>query len=295
MRNRASAWFTFRLEGLQILRAAALENYPWLVHGFSTRAGGTSRLAGKRVLNLGHTDWDTRSHVRANRAKLLGALGAEQMKLVTVRQLHSDMIHELTEAPAKAISGDALITRTPGLVLGVQTADCVAILLVDPHQRAVAAIHAGWRGTLRRLAAKTLGRMQMVFGTRAEEVIAVLGPAIGQCCYEVGPEVAQGYAGQFSQARKWFDGPFDQLAAGEDSTPLKWLTRAPPGHEPPPSRVRLDLLAANHWQLVDAGVKPSNIVASDLCTACRTDLFFSYRRELGCTGRMLAVIGLTAE
>ena len=104
--------------------------------------------------------------------------------------------------------------------------------------------------------------------------------------------MAQAYAGQFAQAREWFDGPFDQLASGEEPNPLKWLTMAPPGHDPRPRRVQLDLRAANRWQLLDAGVPASNIFASELCTACRTDLLFSYRREGARTGRLMAVVGV---
>ena len=156
----------------------------------------------------------------------------------------------------------------------------------------MAAVHAGWRGALQRIAAKTIGRMQMVFGTRPADVIAALGPGIARCCYEVGPEVAKAYASQFSQARKWFDGPFDKLVAEDDPNPLPWLSMAPPGHEPPAPRVHLDLFAANRAILTEAGVLPKHISASALCTACRTDLFFSYRREGGHTGRMMAVIGI---
>ena len=290
------------------------------MHGFSTRPGGASLLDAERVLNLGHTGWDTRSNVQVNRAMFLSALGAEEMKLITLRQMHSDLIHLLDEAPAESAQsvrspvpsrsfgsagrgdalhrirrggqGDAAITRVQGVLLAIQTADCVAVLLVDPQQRVVAAVHAGWRGTLRRIVAKTLGQMQMAYATRPQDVLAVLGPRIGRCCYEVGPEVAQAYASQFAHAREWFDGPFDQLSTGQEPTPLKWLTMAPPGHDPPPPRVRLDLTAANRWQLLDAGLEPSNILSSDLCTACRTDLFFSHRRERGRTGRMMSVIGI---
>jgi YfiH family protein len=289
---RGKPWSTFRAGGLQILQAAALSKLPWLVHGFSTRPGGVSLLDGGRVLNLGFTGWDARENAQANRTRLLRALRASGMKLLTLRQIHSDVIHVLEEAPTQAPQGDAAITRAPGILLGVQTADCVPILLVDPRRHAVAAVHAGWRGTLVRIAAKTLGRMQMVFGTHPESVVAVLGPAIGRCCYEVGPEVAQAYAGRFAQAREWFDGPFDQLASGDEPNPFKWLSRTPPGHDLPPPRVRLDLVAANRWQLLDAGVPASNIVASELCTSCRTDLLFSHRKENARTGRLMAVIGV---
>jgi YfiH family protein len=243
-------------------------------------------------LNLGFADWDTRQNVQANRAKLLSALDAEHMKLVTLRQFHTDVVHVLDAFPEHSPRGDAAITGTPGLFLAVQTADCIPILLVDPERRLVAGVHAGWRGTLRRIAAKALGRMRATFDTQPSNVLAALGPGISGCCYEVGGEVAQAYASQFAQAREWFEGPFDLLAAGEEPNPAQWLTTAPPGHEPPLPRVRLDLVAANRWQLLDAGVKASNIISSPLCTSCRTDLLFSYRRERGRTGRMLSVIGL---
>ncbi len=195
-------------------------------------------------------------------------------------------------APAAPLQGDALITAQPGLLLAAQSADCVPILLADPVRRVAAAIHAGWRGTLARIAAKTVGRMRLEFGTRPGDVLAAIGPAIGRCCYEVGPEVAQAFLGQFPLAAEWFDGPFDRLALGEEPNFLPWLSMVPPGHDAPPERVRLDLAAANRWQLADAGVRPRNITVSSLCTACRSDLFFSYRREGAHTGRHMAVIGI---
>ncbi len=292
LRRGSDAWAIRRAHGLQIVESCALEKLGWLAHGFSTRPGGESLLDGKRVLNLGFTDWDERERVVENRAKFAAAIAAKQMPLVTLRQIHSDVIHIAAVPAADAPKADALATRTPGLLLGVQTADCVPILLADTRQRAVAAIHSGWRGTLARIVVKALGRMRMEFGTRPRDVVAALGPAIGRCCYEVGPEVAQAFAAQFPGAAEWFDGPFDQLAHGEEPLWLPWLTMMPPGHVPPPPRVQLDLRAANRWQLVDAGVPEAQIAVNDLCTACRTDLLFSYRREGAKTGRMIAVIGI---
>ncbi|HEX2711943.1 MAG TPA: peptidoglycan editing factor PgeF [Candidatus Acidoferrales bacterium] len=293
-RARDPAWTTFRRAELQILRVSALNRLPWLVHGFSTRLGGVSHPGGQRgrELNLGPAAWDTRENVLANRARLLEALGAETMGLVTLEQIHSDIVHVLDALPQQQPRGDAAITRAPGVLLGVQTADCVPVLLVDTERRAVAAVHAGWRGTLQRLVAKTLGRMQMALGIGPQNVVAAIGPAIGVCCYEVGPEVAQAYAAQFAQAEQWFEGPFQKLASGEEPNPLKWLSMAPPGHGPPPPRVRLDLRAANRWQLLDAGVPAPNIIVSELCTACRTDLLFSYRKEKASAGRLMGVIGV---
>ena len=287
-----SGWRTRRARGVRVLESVVLARLRWLRHGFSTRPGGASALDGKPALNLGFTEWDERERVEANRTKFLAAIGAGGMPLVTLRQFHSDVIH-LAVAPGEEVpKADALITGTPGLLLGVQTADCVPILLADTRRRVVAAIHAGWRGTLARIAVKTLGRMSMEFGTEPRDVVAALGPAIGQSCYEVGPEVAQAFAAQFPSAAEWFDGPFDQLAHGEEPLWLPWLTMMPPGHVPPPPRVQLDVRASNRWQLIDAGVPGKQIAISDLCTACRTDLLFSYRREGAKTGRLMAVIGV---
>ncbi|MGA7785224.1 MAG: peptidoglycan editing factor PgeF [Candidatus Acidiferrales bacterium] len=285
---------------MTVLMARHLTLLEWLLHGFSTRSGGASRLGGKRVLNLGFTDWDARATVEANRELFLATLGGNKMALTVLHQIHSDVIHLVEKAPDAPLRGDALISNTPGVLLGVQTADCVPVLLADTRRRAVAAIHAGWRGTLARIAAKTIGRMSMEFGTRPADVVAAIGPAIHRCSYEVGPEVAQAFAGQFPQAREWFDVPRElssgmqdgEIVAGEGPNPLKWLLMTPPGNDPPPPSVQLDLVAANRWQLVDAGVRAANISSSELCTACRTDLLFSHRRERGRTGRMMAVIGI---
>jgi polyphenol oxidase len=289
------AWSIRNAQGLQIVESRALAKLPWLVHGFSTRPGGESVLKDARVLNLGYTDWDERAHVAANRAKFSSAISARGMFLIALRQFHSDVIHIATSTDGEPPKADATVTRTAGLLLGVQTADCVPILLADTRLRVVAAIHAGWRGTLARIAVKTLGRMRMEFGTRPRDVVAALGPAIRRCCYEVGSDVARSFAAQFPAAAEWFDGPFDQLAYGEDPLWLPWLTMMPPGHVPPPPRTQLDLRASNRWQLIDAGVPQSQIDVSDLCTACRTDLLFSYRREGAGTGRMMAMIGIRKE
>jgi polyphenol oxidase len=312
--RKTAAWKLRRAGGLQILEAPPLARIDWLTHGFSTRPGGASEVPtagpaesarGKRsakpsagALNLGFTDWDSRERVLENRARFFHALGADKMRVVTLRQIHSDLVHRVDPVDqsssrfSEAPKADALFTREPGVLLVVQTADCIPILLADPKQRAVAAVHSGWRGTLARIAAKTLGRMQMEFGTRPEDVIAAIGPGIGGCCYEVGSDVAREFQSQFPEAREWFDGPFDALASGEnDPNWLPWLTMRPPGHPPPPLRVHLDLIAANRAILAAAGVPARQISASDFCTSCRADLFFSYRRER-VTGRLMAAIGI---
>jgi YfiH family protein len=282
---RDARWKARRAGGTEILEAQIFRRIPWLVHGFSTRVGVEK--------------WDTPAGVAANRAKLLKAVGAAKMPLATLRQVHSDVAHvvcgveDTAKTPRPAC--DAALTKQTGVLLSVQTADCVPILLADTKRRVIAAVHAGWRGTLSRIVVKTLGRMQQEFGTRPEDVVAALGPAIGGCCYEVGPEVAKEFASQFEKAAEWFDGQFAPQAEGELQTWLPWLTMMPPGHQPEPERAKLDLRAANRWQLVDAGLSPKKIAASELCTKCRADLFFSYRRDGAGTGRLMAVIGMRAK
>ncbi len=296
-RSRArpvSPWISFNRDGIQILQVPALKSLPWLIHGFSTRPGGVSDLHGEKVLNLGLAEWDTRENVLENRRRFQSVLGADHLELIALKQFHSDVVQVFTASPAEpcrglpARAGDASATNCPGLLLGVQTADCVPLLLVDPKKRAVAAVHAGWRGTLRRIAIKTVGKMQMQFGTRPADLLAAIGPAIGGCCYEVGAEVAAEFKSQFPKASDWFD----ELRTGDEPNPLQWLNRMPPGHQPPPKHVLLDLRKANRAQLLQAGLRAQNIFVSDLCTACRRDLLFSYRKEGAMTGRLLSVIGM---
>ncbi len=255
------------------------------------------KTIGEVVLNLGFTDWDAHENVVLNRRRWMKALRAGNFAMSPLRQFHSDAVR-IAESPRKpapaespAPRGDALITQTPRLLLSVQTADCVPILLADPEHRAVAAIHAGWRGTVRRIAGKTVGRMRMAYASRPEKIVAALGPCIGGCCYEVGPDVAREFASQFPDAAKWFDEVFEKLAWGEDPNPLPWLNMMPPGHQPEPPRTRLDLQAANRAILVEAGLRDENIFSCPFCTSCRADLFFSYRRERQ-TGRLMASIGI---
>ena len=307
--DRPAQWKLRRSGGLQILESPSVARIAWLTHGFSTRPGGTSELAAirnasqakkqgaaEKVLNLGFTEWDSGDRVVENRTKFFAALGFGKMRVAALRQIHSDIVHVVGAAEfpqgEQAPKGDALITRQPGVLLTIQTADCIPILLADTRQRAVAAIHSGWRGTAQRIAEKTLGRMQMEFGTHPQDVIAALGPGIGGCCYEVGHDVVKEFTAKFTNAREWFAGPVDALENGDnDPNWLPWLTMRPPGHAPPAPRAHLDLIAANRAILEGAGIASKNISSSDFCTACSTDLFFSYRREQK-TGRLMAAIGI---
>jgi len=285
----AAPWSLRTSQGSQILELTGLKKFPWLVHGFSTRIGGESApVSDQRVLNLGFTEWDTREAVQKNRRAFQSALGAGDFALVPLKQFHSAVIRFFQAAPAAPCKGDASVTNKSGLLLAVQTADCVPMVLVDPKKRAVGAIHAGWRGTLARIAEKTVGQMRMRFGSEPSDLIAAVGPSIGGCCYEVGTELVTKFTSQFAEAEEWFD----ELRTGDEPNPLQWLNMMPPGHQPPPRNVRLDLRKANRAQLLTSGLAEKNIYISDLCTACHTDLFFSYRKEADRSGRLLSVVGI---
>jgi YfiH family protein len=284
----SSAWPARTSSGLKILQIPAFSKLPWLIHGFSTRSGGVSSLEDEKVLNLGFTDWDTRENVQENRRRFQMAAGAPEFRLIALKQFHSDIILLFDTPSTDPCRGDASITNRPGLLLAIQTADCVPILLVDPKKRAIAAIHAGWRGTLARIAAKTIGKMQMHFGTKPADLLAAIGPCIGPCCYEVGTEVATQFLSQFADAADYFD----EFRTGDEPNPVQWLNMMPPGHQPPPKGVLLDLPKANRSQLLSAGLRPQNVHTIDLCTSCHPDILFSYRKQGPASGRLMSVIGL---
>jgi YfiH family protein len=272
-----------------------LARIPWLVHGFSTRVGGFSRSYGGNALNLGFTEQDSRGAVERNRVAFLSQLGAVSEKnewpLVTLRQIHSDLIHCVTELPKEPLVGDGLITRLPGILIGIQTADCLPVILVDTKHKAVGVFHAGWRGTVKRIVEKGVGEMRRCFGTLPRNIKAAVGPGIHACCYDVGPEVRQQFESQFAYAEDLFR-EIKESDPVREKYPLLFLTARAPGHSELPMKISLDLVEANRRQLIDAGVSPKNISASPLCTACRPDLLFSYRAEKGVTGRMMAVAGM---
>jgi len=285
---------------LNILRAQNLEKIPWLVHGFSTRAGGFSRAYGKADLNLGFTKDDPRATVERNRAAFLAALepargrqnkNAHDWKLITLRQIHSDIIHPVDAKSDVPLIGDGLVTAAPGLLLGIQTADCLPIILVDSKRRAVGVFHAGWRGTVKRIVEKGAGEMHRWFGTRPEDIKAAIGPGIGGYCYEVGEEVRTKFESQFSYAAKLFREVKDSDPVRE-KYPLLFLSARAPGHGELPPKIFLDLAEANRRQLLSVGVPAKSIETAPMCTTCHTDLLFSYRAEKGKTGRMMAAAGI---
>jgi YfiH family protein len=233
-------------------------------------------------------EWDSRENVLANRRKFQSAVGASDFHLIPLKQIHSSILHPISAPPANPCIGDASATNRAGLLLAIQTADCVPILLVDPKKRAIAAIHAGWRGTQARITQKAVGRMQFQFDSKPSDLIAAIGPSIGPCCYEVAADFVTKFTAQFADAHEYFDEP----RTGDEPNPLQWLNMKPPGHQPPPKNVRLDLRKANRAQLLAAGLHAQSIFVSDLCTACRTDLLFSHRREGPLSGRLMSVIGI---
>jgi polyphenol oxidase len=282
-----------------VVSASLLSQFPWLIHGFSTRIGGFSRVYGKGSLNLGFTKDDSKAAVERNRDAFLASLGvrgglnrkSRPWRLIAARQVHSDIIWPVASAAESQLVGDGLMTDTPGLLLGIQTADCLPVIVVDSKLRAVGVFHAGWRGTVKRIVEKGVGEMHRFFGSRARDLKAAIGPGIHGCCYEVGEEVRDQFASQFAYAEKLFR-VIEESDPVREKYPMLFLTARAPGHSELPKKILLDLVEANRQQLLAVGVPAKSIEALPLCTNCRTDLLFSYRAEKGKTGRMMGVVGI---
>ena len=288
---------------LSIVHVRHLSRYPWLLHGFSTRVGGFSGAYKTGDLNLGFTKDDSAAAVERNRAAFLKKLGAVLKArgarhsarpfwpLVTLKQIHSDIIHRVDSLPPEPLAGDGMITATPGLLLAVQAADCLPVILVDTRRRAVGVFHAGWRGTVQRIVEKGVGEMFRGFGSRPRDLKAAIGPGIQGCCYQVGEEVRTKFESQFSYGARLFREVKESNPVRE-KYPLLFLTARAPGHGELPPKILLDLVEANRQQLLAAGVPRKNIEVSPLCTSCHPELLFSHRAEQGKTGRMMAVAGI---
>ena len=274
-----------------ILRASILQ-IPGFVHGFSTRRSPQS--AGGDF-NLGFTAAADRRQVEHDRGAFLAAVtGAKPgWRLQPLRQIHSDQVHVISKKGKQGIlpAGDGLVTNQPGVLLAVQTADCVPVLLADAEARAVGAFHAGWRGTLARVVEKGVGAMRREFGCDPADLRAVIGPCIHACCYEVADELRDRFASQFDYGEELFQEVYESDPVRE-KYPLLFMNMRAPGHGAPPCKPHLDLVEANRRQLIAAGVTENNIEMIDLCTSCRTDILFSHRAEKGQTGRMMAAIAI---
>ena len=290
--------------GMEVVRVESWERYAWLRHGFSTRWGGVSSAYGGDSLNLGWTKEDDPNSVRENRERFVQAVveggdGDAPFALVGVRQVHSAIVHEVhdldgilagkfaTSEKRPVLEGDGLITDLSGVLIGIGTADCVPVLVVDRRKKVVAAFHAGWRGTVERIVEAGVAKMQQSYGSRAEDLIAAIGPSIGPCCYAVGDEVHAEFASKFPYA--------DQLF--QQGNPLKIGAPNPLSEKQPESKT-LDLWEANRRQLLQAGLADAQITVLKACTACSRDSegkprYFSHRAEHGVAGRMLSVVGFT--
>ena len=226
------------------------------------------------ALSLALHTGEALDEIVANRQKIISELDlAEKSYFVVAEQTHSDNITVITQSATKgwealedAVSeSDALITDLPNVMLVILTADCVPILLYDKKRKVVAAVHAGWKGTDREIVFKTVQKMIEVYGSDPVDILAGIAPSIGKCCYEVGENVA------------------------------KYFSDIPGVLSQKSEKYMLDLPAVNHYQLLKAGLQESNIELSGVCTACEVDSFFSYRKEQGCSGRFMSLIGVLPE
>lgn len=239
---------------------------PSLLHAVTTKSNAHPYAFSLAL----HTGEDV-ENIIANRNKLSNLLQSNApLHYIVANQTHSDNIKVITQQETKGWESlsdaiedcDALITDVKGVVLNVLTADCVPILLYDKQKEVVAAVHAGWKGTKAQIVYKTVQKMTEMYGCDPKEIIAGVAPSIGRCCYEVGEDVAEHF--------------FD----------------IPKGFSPVGEKFMLDLPFINQQQLLSAGVQEENIEMSHTCTACNVERFFSYRKEQGCSGRFMSMIGM---
>jgi polyphenol oxidase len=266
------------LDGVKALVCAPLEQ-DGFVNGFSTRMGGVSPMP-DAALSLAGFNEDAAENILENRRRFL-KLFPGPWTFAGCWQVHGSDIRVVRDRedakPAENQLGetiycDAIVSDGSGVLAGVKTADCVPLLLGDPQTGCFAAVHAGWRGTLGEIARVAVQRLRQEYRARPENLRVAIGAAAGGCCYEVGEEVIDAFTGRFSKAAELF-------------------TETRPGH------ALVDLLKANRDQLIATGVREERIHTAPLCTMCRTDLFFSYRKEKrlhGKVGRLLAVVGRTS-
>lgn len=261
--------YPITLQNLLLYRVAAFESQPTLTHAIFTRRGGASQ-APFDTLNLGGAVGDEPEAVKKNYELACRVVNITPEQTVSCHLIHSAAVLTVNSANRQRSMGqaDGLITATPEIYLSMRFGDCTPLIFFDPVRGAIGLTHAGWRGTMQDIAGATVRAMVTQLDCQAKDIIAVIGPAIGPCCYEVGPEVMAAAARTFSNSAGLFtrrNGQADQA--------------------------HFNLWAANQRQLAAAGV--TQIIQSGLCTACRTDHFFSHRAERGRTGRFGVIIGLT--
>ena len=243
-----------------------------VVAGFTSRHEGVSRPP-YNSLNLGMNTDDQPHNVEGNRSLLARTFDIPMERLVTVRQTHGSDILVIDEpnndfSHFTSLEADAVITNQSGVMIGVTVADCVPILLFDPTKKVVAAVHAGWQGIASRIVEQAINGMQDLFKTKPEQVMAFIGPCIGPCCYEVDKPVKERFT----------------------KNGIDWEACAETGKDV--DHWKLDMSKANRLQLTSSGVRSEMIQSSDLCVCCHKELFFSYRRDGGETGRQMGFIML---
>jgi len=248
-----------------------LQPFDDIVHFVTTRQGGLSSGV-YASFNLGYTAGDSDSIVDKNRQLLARAIGIKTGQLITVRQSHTHKVRivdrESAAANSESESCDAQVTNVPGKCLTVIVADCVPILLYEPTRKVIAAVHAGWRGTVRKIVSETLKVMTGKFDCNPRHILAGVGPSIGPCCYEVGQDVIDEVVTRLGSRESF-------LIEGEKI-----------------GKARLDLWEANRRQMIEAGLLLDHIEIPQICTSCNTDKYYSYRKEKDGTGRMMAGIML---
>jgi polyphenol oxidase len=263
------------------LTLAGLEQYGAFM-AFSLRSGGVSPRPFDS-LNFSAQKGDSVGNVDQNFRIFAERLGINSQQIITCHQIHGDGVVIVSDRPNRPPEADAIISTVPTVYPAVKTADCVPLLLVDPVQMISAAIHVGWRGAVLRIARKVLRLLNSRFKSNPGDLIAGLGPAIGKCCYQVDGKVLEPFRENFPEAERFIIPVGPALLPATDSGELSVSENS--------RKAFLDLPGVARFELISGGIPESNVYSADLCTACRSDLFFSHRRDKGLTGRHIAVTG----
>jgi hypothetical protein len=265
----------------EVLQSPLLD-LPGRVHGFTTRRGGVSEGVFSS-LNFSPKWPEEREAVARNHRLLADHLGYDPHRLYRVFQVHGREGVHVTGQPVEQVyahRADFLVTGQPGVTLGVITADCVSALIADPTRPAVAAVHAGWRGLAAGVLEAAVSALRQRLGSRPADLRAALGPSIGPCCFEVGPEVVDAFAAAFPGESGLAGRPAQRAANAGDA----------PGDERP----HVDLWTAARLALQRAGLAPEHIDTPPGCTHCDARRYHSYRRDGPRVGQHLSVVGISA-
>jgi polyphenol oxidase len=263
-----------KIHSIEYFESSLLGECDFLTHAFCTRRGGVSE-DDYDSLNISFKEGDFESKVLQNWHRLAMAFAIPMDQFLTLNQVHSDDIFVIKPfgdyySSSETLDYDAIVTSRTNLAVCIKTADCVPVFIVDRMKKIIAVVHAGWKGSALEITAKVVRLLLEKYGSSPGDILTAIGPSIGQCCFEVDTPTANTFFEQKNNEAFLFPG----------ARPNKWM---------------LDLAEANRRQILNCGIPEANIDVSDLCTACRQDLFFSHRGSGGIAGRQVNFIMIKGD